>query len=260
MAGALDDYVYRGTSHNHDIRLSRVVQRDQEGKTTAGVRAFHRRSRNFIDDTEVEVQRRAVSGLDLSLGHRRQLQRAHWEATLTYRKGIKAWGWLPAPEEAVGEGTSLMRIWLLDASVSVPLDWGKQRWFYQGSLRVQQHHTPLTPQDRFSIGSRYTVRGFDGERLLSADSGWLWRNEWAAPLGQSPYSIYAGLDLGGVSGPAAQALLGKQLAGVALGLQAKWGWGRSQTFTDLYAAWPVKKPDGFGTSSPVLGFAVNVQF
>jgi hemolysin activation/secretion protein len=260
VAGALEDYVYRGTSHNHDVRLSRVVQRDQAGKTTAGVRAFHRRSRNFIDDTEVEVQRRAVSGVDFSVGHRRQLRRAQWDATLTFRRGIKAWGWLPAPEEVFGEGTSLMRMWLLDASVSVPLDWGAQRWVYQGTLRVQRHHTPLTPQDRFSIGSRYTVRGFDGERSLSADSGWLWRNEWATPLGQSPYSVYAALDLGGVSGPAAQTLLGKQLVGAALGLRARWSLGPSQTFTDVYAAWPLKKPDGFGPFSLVLGFALSVQF
>lgn len=151
VAGAFQSYVYRGLSEQHDVRLSHVVHRDQVGKTTLATRAFHRRSRNLIDDTEIEVQRRAVSGVDVSLGHRRSLGQGQWKATLTRRQGIKKWGSLPAPEEAFGEGTSLMRLWLLDTSLSLPLKWGQQAFFYHGSLRRQWHQTPLTPQDRFSI-------------------------------------------------------------------------------------------------------------
>ncbi|CAN0047700.1 unnamed protein product [Ectocarpus sp. 12 AP-2014] len=46
VAGAFQDYVYSGTSDQNDARLSRVLQRDQAGKTTAAIRAFHRHSRN----------------------------------------------------------------------------------------------------------------------------------------------------------------------------------------------------------------------
>lgn len=39
--------------------------------------------------------------------------------------------------------------------------------------------TPLTSPDMFSIGNRWTVRGFDGERTLTASHGWYIRNDIA---------------------------------------------------------------------------------
>lgn len=200
IAGAFQDYVYSGTSDQYDAQLSRVLQRDQVGKTTGTIRAFHRRSRNFIDDTEIEVQRRAVSGVDISLGHRRSFGPGRWDTTLTYRRGIDAWGSIPAPEEAFGEGTSRMRMWLLNASLNMPFDFISQRWNYRGVIRGQWHETPLTPQDQLSIGGRYSVRGFDGTSVLSGDSGLLLRNEISTLLAQGPYSLYMGLDWGRVSG------------------------------------------------------------
>ena len=260
VAGAFQNYVYSGNSEQHDVRLSRIVQRDQVSKTTLAVRAFHRRSRNFIDDTEIEVQRRAVSGVDMSLGHRRSLGQGQWEATLTRREGIKKWGSLPAPEEAFGEGTALMRLWLLDASLSMPFKLGQQAFNYNGSLRRQWHHTPLTPQDRFSIGGRYSVRGFDGANVLSAEGGVLLRNEVSTNLGQTPYSLYAGVDWGRVSGQSAAFLLGRELTGGVLGLRSNWKTGPVQTNIDIFVGQPLQKPAGFRTAKSVYGFSLNTQF
>jgi hemolysin activation/secretion protein len=260
VAGALQDYTYSGQSQQWDVRLSRVVQRDQQGKTTAAMRGFHRQSRNFIDDTEVEVQRRAVSGVDLSVSHRRSVGAGHWEAQLTHRQGIKAWGALPAPEEAFGEGTGQMRMWLLDAQLSQAFLVGGQRWTYQAQLRRQWHQTPLTPQDRMAIGGRYTVRGFDGNQVLSGDSGTLLRQEVATPLGSSPFSVYAGVDWGRVGGPAAERLAGRELMGGVLGLRVHGQAGRVQTHLDLFVGRPLKQPEGLVTARRVMGFTLSTQF
>lgn len=260
VAGAFQNYVYRGNSEQHEVRWSYLMQRDQFGKTTGAIRAFQRRSNNFIDDTEVLTQRRAVSGIDVSLSRRRSVGQAQWEATLTRREGIKQWGSLPAPEEAFGEGTSLMRLWLLDANVSLPFSVGQQTWRYQGSLRQQWHRTPLTPQDRFSIGGRYTVRGFDGATVLSAESGVLFRNELSTALGQTPYSAYAGVDWGKVSGPSGASLIGRELTGGVLGLRSNWKTGPVQTQLDLFVGRPLNKPQGFQTARSVYGFGLNTQF
>jgi hemolysin activation/secretion protein len=259
VAGAFQDYVYSGTSDQYDAQLSRVIQRDHAGKTTASIRGFHRRSRNYIDDTEVEVQRRAVSGLDISLGHRRSFGPAMWETVLTHRRGGGAWGAMPAPEEAFGEGTSRMRIWLLNASVHIPFDFIRQRWNYQGSFRGQWHKTPLTPQDEFSIGGRYSVRGFDGESVLSGDSGILLRNEISTLLGQSPISIYMGMDWGRVNGQSTRQL-GNELAGAVIGLRSQWKVGPVQSNIDLFLGQPLHKPERFKTASQDYGFSFNIQF
>lgn len=259
VAGAFQNYVYAGTSDQYDAQLSRVLQRDHAGRTTAALRGFHRRSRNYIDDTEIEVQRRAVSGVDVSIGHRRSLWSGQWEAVLTHRRGGGAWGAMPAPEEAFGEGTSRMRIWLLNASVHMPFDFVNQRWNYQGAFRGQWHKTPLTPQDQFSIGGRYSVRGFDGESVFSGDSGILLRNEVSTLLGQTPYSLYMGLDWGRVSGQSTQQL-GNELAGAVVGLRSQWKAGPVQSSIDLFLGQPLDRPDGFRTASHDYGFSFNIQF
>ena len=43
----------------------------------------------------------------------------------------------------------------------------------------------LDAQDRFAIGGRYTVRGYDGEASLSAERGWLLRNDLSWAVGDA---------------------------------------------------------------------------
>jgi hemolysin activation/secretion protein len=153
-----------------------------------------------------------------------------------------------------------MRLWLLDANLSWPFDLGNQRWLYQGTLRRQWHRDPLTPQDRFSVGGRYTVRGFDGVTVLSAESGVLLRNDLSTAFGVAPYRLYAGVDWGRVGGPSAEFLRGRELIGGVLGLRANWKTGPAQTQLDLFVGKPLKKPVGFQTAQSVSGFSLSTQF
>ncbi|MGJ7488675.1 ShlB/FhaC/HecB family hemolysin secretion/activation protein, partial [Variovorax sp. LT2P21] len=70
VAGFSQDYVYAGESRNAELRLSRLMYRDQSRKTTLWLRGFRRASNNYIDDTEIEVQRRVVAGWELGANHR----------------------------------------------------------------------------------------------------------------------------------------------------------------------------------------------
>ncbi len=126
VAGANQDYLYSGTSRNMEAKLSRVLQRDAVGKTSISLKGFQRSSNNYIDDAEVEVQRRVVSGLEWGLNHRRSWNGGSLDTNLNYRRGTGAWGSLPAPEEAFGEGTSHMKLWLLDATVQQAFPVGGQ--------------------------------------------------------------------------------------------------------------------------------------
>lgn len=94
-------------------------------------------------------------------------------------------------------------------SFTKPFLWGTQPWQWQSSFSAQWNKTALIAQDRFSIGGRYTVRGFDGELTLSGEEGWLWRNELAWNLNRSGHSLYWAIDGGRVSGRATQNQLGQ---------------------------------------------------
>lgn len=255
VAGANQDYVYSGTSDTTDIKYSQVIARDSVSTTQTGLKGFQRKSRNYIDDTEVMVQRRVVGGLEWSLGHKRGIDQGKLEANLVYRLGTGAWGSLPAPEEAFGEGTSRMRLWQADASLQWPFKLQERAWTYSGQLRGQLHKTRLTPQDKFAIGGRFTVRGFDGLNVLSAESGLLWRNEWSTAL-TSGLQTFVGVDHGQVWGPSAANLVGHHLTGAVLGLRGQAGAWQYEAFVGK----PISKPEHFKTASVTAGFSLNVSF
>jgi len=256
VAGINQTYVYSGDSWNGDIRLSRIVWRDAVSKTTLGLRGWLRSSKNFIDDTEILVQRRRMAGWEFSAGERLFIDRATLDLNLAYRHGTGAFGALAAPEESLGEGTARPRLITADARFSQPFTLFGQNLRYDLNGRAQWNQTRLVPQDRFGIGGRYTVRGFDGETQLSAERGWLIRNDLATPLGGSGQEIYLGLDYGRVSGPSADLLVGKQLAGGVIGIRGSY----RGLANDFFIGRPLEKPEGFRSASTTAGFTLSYSF
>ncbi len=256
VAGLNQDYVYSGINDNAEIKLSRVVWRNAAGKTTLSLKGFQRVSSNAIDDTEVEVQRRQVGGWELGISHKHAWGEVKAEGQLSYKQGTGAFGAFATPEELFGEGTSRMKLILVDVNFTAPIQLGEQSWTYNGVWRGQLNQTILSPQDRFSVGGRFTVRGFDGQSVLTGEKGWLIRNEMSTPLGGSKQKIYIALDHGRVGGPSAAQGIARQLTGMALGLRGEVG----PVQWDAFVARPVQAPDRFKTQQQQAGFSLQAQF
>lgn len=252
VAGANQTYVYSGSSENTEIRLSYLFYRDAVRKTSAYVAGWLRNSHNHIDDTAVAVQRRRMAGWKIGLTHREFIDRATFDADMGYRRGTGMLSSLRAPEETFGEGNARSASITADAQLNVPFSVLSQRFRYNTAWRAQWNFTPLVPQDRFSIGGRYTVRGFDGETTLLGDRGWLVRNDLGWTIGNTGSELYVGIDYGEVGGSSAQQLIGTHLAGAVVGLRG----GYKQLYWDVFAGRPLSKPDGFQTASTTAGFNV----
>lgn len=97
VAGYSQNYVYSGTSNNAEMRLSRLVYRDASRKTSFHGRGWMRRSNNFIDDTEIGVQRRRTGGWELGLIHREYLGESTLDAGFAWRHGTGAFKAMAAP-------------------------------------------------------------------------------------------------------------------------------------------------------------------
>lgn len=256
VAGASQSYRYSGKSQNAEVRLSRLLYRDAVRKTTVWLRGWTRSSNNYIDDTEIEVQRRRMAGWEIGLTHREFIGPASLDLNVGYRRGTGAFESLRAPEERFDEGTSRPEILHADVQAHLPISLGTQRIRYTGALRAQWNRTPLVPQDRFSIGNRYTVRGFDGNSTLIGDRGWFVRNEIGWSLWQSGLELYAGADYGQVGGPSAQFLAGTRLAGAVIGIRG----GFKGFYADAFVGKPLRKPAGFLTASTTAGFNVSWSY
>ncbi len=256
VAGQNAPVRYRGSSENNDIKLSRIVYRDARRKIGLFLRGWHRSSNNHIDDEEIVAQRRRMAGWEAGINHKEFIGDATLDSNLNYKRGTGAFNALPAPEELRGgdsTGTARPKILTFDSQLTLPFQLAGQALRYNGSLRAQWNDTPLIPQDRFSIGGRYTVRGFDGELILSAERGWLIRNDLGWALGNSGHEVYFGIDHGEVGGSSAEMLLGKRLSGAVLGLR-----GAIKTVSyDLFVGTPLAKPEGFTAPDTVAGFNLS---
>lgn len=260
VSGVNQSYLYSGRSENSDIKASRLIFRNAINKTSLSLRGFFRKSSNYIDDTEIEVQRRRTAGWEIGFDQIWYLGRSLLDYSLAFKRGTAALNALKAPEENFDEGTSRMQILMAELLFGLPFTiqspWGEQSLHYSTQIRGQYNFTPLSPQDRFSIGNRYTVRGFDGQLSLSADNGWFMRNELSALIGNTGQAVYWGLDYGEVGGQSSDLLLGKQLAGTVLGLRG----GYKGFSYDIFVGKALKKPKGFETAKTTAGFNVNLTF
>lgn len=254
VAGLNGPIVYSGNTQQGELRLGRLLHRGPQGRTSMALRAWARSASNFIDDTEVEVERSRMAGWGATVLHRQLIVDATLDLSLDYRRGTGAAHAISPPEEILNEGTARMQVWTGDAQLVLPLKLAEQAVRYTGNLRVQWNGTPLVPMDRFAIGSRYTVRGFNGEQQLVAERGYFLRNEVALPLGMSGQEVYAGLDMGEVGGPSSDLLLGKRLAGAVLGWRAQAG----GLNLDWFVGAPVSRPRGFGQNGAVFGFNLSL--
>lgn len=256
VVGNSQSYLYSGDSSNGDIKLSRVIYRDAAGKASTYLKAWQRTSHNYIDHTEVVVQRRRMGGWEAGFASLVAVAQSNLEFNLAYRKGTGAFGSLHAPEEAFNEGTARPELFTADAQVSVPFRAVSRSFRYRAAWRGQWDRTPLVPQDRFSIGGRYTVRGFDGENTLMGERGQVLRNDLGILLGDLWPEFYVAVDHGYVDGPSSRLLVGKRLTGAAIG----WRGSFKHMSYDFFVGQPVSKPDRFVAPTTTTGFLLNLAF
>lgn len=201
---------YQGKSEQANLIISKVFSRGSQHKTSFYAKAYHKENRNFIEDIEVEVQRRITTGWNLGIQHHQYIGNGVLDASLDYRHGTGALNAQPAPEEQItdinqnllpAEGYARAPIWSADLHYSQPFSILKYPIQYRLNWHGQYAPKILVPQDRLYIGGRYSVRGFDGELMLSGDNGHYLQHElgFNSPLPNTQF--YTAIDQGWVNGP-----------------------------------------------------------
>ncbi|KVL30737.1 ShlB/FhaC/HecB family hemolysin secretion/activation protein [Burkholderia sp. MSMB1835] len=260
IAGVNQTFVASGNSKTVDFKLARVLARSQNDVFGGYVRLSRRFGQSFIEDTEIPQQRRNNTFIELGLNDRHYFGGAQFDGTLAYRQGVGGFGAQDDIPELNGDQTYRFKMAVLDANLSVPFAIAQQPFRYVTTFHGQYTGNTLYYIDDLTIGSRYTVRGFDGETMLAAARGFYWRNELQAPIGQTGQAVYAGIDYGRVWGPQPVALVGTQLAGAVIGVKGSVATRFGGYGYDLFAGTPIYKPSGFPTARVTVGFQVTAQF
>ncbi|TDY26117.1 hemolysin activation/secretion protein [Paraburkholderia sp. BL6665CI2N2] len=253
-----DTVVSSGNSQTAALRIARVLSRGQNDVLGGYAQLSKRFGDSFMDDASIRTQARNNTFLELGATDRHYFGAAQFDGTLAYRQGIGGLGATPNPYP---DGpTYRFHMAVLDANLSVPFAVATQNFRYVTTVHGQFTNDTLFYLDDLTIGSRYTVRGFDGETMLAAEKGFYWRNELQWPVFQTGQTLYAGIDYGRVFGPNTAFLAGTQLAGAVIGIRGGVPAKIAGLSYDLFAGTPIYKPSGFPTARATVGFQMTAQF
>ncbi|MDB5840253.1 MAG: outer rane hemolysin activator protein [Herminiimonas sp.] len=260
VQGTTARFLSSGKSRSTELRWNRVMLRTSAARFGLFAAAGTRRANSFLDDVELIVQQRRTSQLETGVNYRQLIGDASIEFELGYRRGMP---WRDAQEDLPGaaDGGLTLRpaIWGLTAAFDQPLRIGAAPARYLATLRAQHTRDTTLAVDQIAIGCRCTVRGFDGEAVLLAESGYYLRNDLSMPfdlLERVDTLAFIGADFGRVWGPSAVDLIGTRLAGAAVGVRGK----HADLQFELAMGTPLYKPAGFQTSRWNLYLSLTYAF
>ena len=247
VQGTTVRFISSGRSEATEAKLHYTARRTRSAKFGVYASVFSRRARSFLDDVEIIVQRRRTTHVAGGITYRQLFGHADVDFDLSYRRGV---AWNGAEDDfsaAEAAGLTLRpRMWSIAAVYRQPFSLGGRVFHYSASLTGQRTRDTMLTLDQFAIGNRGSVRGFDGDGVLLAESGFYWRSELTYPL-RTPLGVstqvYAGVDFGRVWGASDDILPGNALAGAAVGARGQW----KSLHLDAAVATPVRRPAQFET-------------
>ena len=255
------DFTYSGKSTTMKAKWNHVWSRTQREKRAFDISISTRHNHRFINDMELPVQALRTTSMEFGVSNRKYIGNATLYSRLGFQWGIGALGAQPEHKTSVAMGgpTSRYHMWLVDVDYRKPFIMGHRPASFTSSFHGQwvQGGKRVYSVDTINIGNRYSIYGFDGEYTLMGDSGWYIRNEVSSVIPRLNTELYIGLDVGAVYGKSTESLVGKSIAGTALGVRGNYA---SGLMIDAFVSTPLYKPQGYHTKKFYVGFTVGYRF
>ena len=255
------DFTYSGKSTTMKAKWNHVWSRTQREKRAFDISISTRHNHRFINDMEIPVQALRTTSMEFGVSNRKYIGNATLYSRLGFQWGIGALGAQPEHKASVvmGGPTSRYHMWLVDVDYRKPFIMGHRPASFTSSFHGQwvQGGKRVYSVDTINIGNRYSIYGFDGEYTLMGDSGWYVRNEVSSVIPRLNTEVYLGLDVGAVYGKSTESLVGKSIAGTALGVRGNYA---SGLMIDAFVSTPLYKPQGYHTKKFYSGFTIGYRF
>ena len=255
------DFTYSGKSTTMKAKWNHVWSRTQREKRAFDISISTRHNHRFINYMEIPVQALRTTSMEVGVSNRKYIGNATLYSRLGFQWGIGALGAQPEHKASVAMGgpTSRYHMWLVDVDYRKPFIMGHRPASFTSSFHGQwvQGGKRVYSVDTINIGNRYSIYGFDGEYTLMGDSGWYVRNEVSSVIPRLNTEVYLGLDVGAVYGKSTESLVGKTIAGTALGVRGNYS---SGLLFDAFVSTPLYKPQDYHTKKFYSGFTVGYRF
>ena len=243
------DYSSYGDTTTTSLSVDRVVQRDQDGKTSVGFSLVHRDTQNYFNGERLASTSQVLSSIGVTLGHSRRILGGVASVQAGFSHGVPILG--AKRDRNPSLDTPRNQFSKVTYSGSFYRPFQVQETDFSWSTRFSGQWAPHTlySAERVSIGSRYTVRGFNDDSL-SGDIGGYVRNElalnvppekWKHPLAADwlgTLQVYAGYDAGYIRHDPKEDEEQGSLQGAVIGLRTSGG----RLLLDLGVSRPLAAP------------------
>ncbi|QKJ89010.1 ShlB/FhaC/HecB family hemolysin secretion/activation protein [Paramixta manurensis] len=257
IVGNWSSWMLNNKNQYVSAQLSHLISQTADQKSVFGLQIFNAATRYYFYDVELATLRKLNAGWKAILQQQYRFDNAIIDASLSYQRKMPWFGSSKTPEQQVGLIDSKSRIIMLDLQASTNFRIAQSLFNYSPHFNLQLTPDRLSSLDYFSIGNRWTVRGFDGEATLQQNQGWYWRNDisWIVPA--QTWQPYLGLDIGKIiGGETLSGYSGKTLMGSVMGLRGKF----YHTGFDFFAGTPLIQPRGFHTDPFTVGFSMQWKY
>ncbi|WP_396584138.1 ShlB/FhaC/HecB family hemolysin secretion/activation protein [Bartonella grahamii] len=232
VKGIFSDIMTAGKSLSLTPWISRVVERDQEGKTWVTGRLTWKYSDNFIMGSRVDVSSRKLAIATFELDHSRKWLGGELSAHIGFHKGLAILGAYDDKEqENATKNSPKGQFSKLSFSLGYmrPFSLKQYNFRYNTLFSGQLSPDTLFSSEQMSLGGSSSVRGVR-EAIYYGNNGAFWRNElslllpgFSSRMGRkfmSQFAPYMALDLGAVANDVSKNSFGGRLVGATLGFHA----------------------------------------
>lgn len=218
-----------GESKSHQLSAERVLHRDAVSKTAFSLGIGHLRTRNYIENSLLDVSSQRLSEVQLGLNHGRRVGSGFLNVDLGWQHGTGAFDAQHRGDPRYGEPDARYHKYSLTLSALQPFQFRGESFSFDSLLNAQKSEDVLYSPQRISIGGLASVRGFK-EQSLTGDTGGYWRNQlrWRRPVDWEPlrpflqeYGLAYAYDVGVIHGGRYNPDLRGRLSGHGVELSAR---------------------------------------
>ena len=255
IQGINQQYYVDGFSTSNVFGINRLLYRDKSAKVNFYGTMSFKKSKNFIENFEIETQRRKLTIFEAGILGSDTLK----NTKLSYKLGVKVGSDLfSGMEDIPGIASSRTTTYLSKLNLQTPFN--NQKFVLTNSIGLQYSDDELAGSEQFGVGGRCDVRGFHDDNLYG-NSGIYLRNEMENAhqlnIGNMKSKFFIGFDIGAVKESATTSWSSRKLVGIATGVRYE----ITKYFKgDITLSRALKCPQEFESSKNQIYFSNSLVF
>ncbi len=191
---------YIGKTEYFSLKGNRMLYRNVNSKLSASAELIRRKYDYTLGGTELVLQKRDMGNVRLGVNYKRNFTGAALDSTVTWQRFTKAFGGTDTPDMRTGTVSKESQIVNLNVNYVKWLTMLPVNAYYELNFGAQYSPDNLTLQDQFTIGDRWSVRGFQNSDGIYGNKGFFLQNTLNAVTGYKGLIPYIGADYGQIIG------------------------------------------------------------